>query len=75
EKRLTGKKISNNANFIDFKNQKFKQYYDLDTNLLNINLGLNFKPNKTFFFDIKLLNEIYKNQYNVNLVSNFGFNF
>lgn len=75
EYRLSGKNISNKVNFKDFPDQKFTQYYNLDSKFITWGISSSFNYPNSFFVRFNLINEFTKNQYNINFSTDLGFTF
>ncbi|EAH5847589.1 autotransporter domain-containing protein [Campylobacter upsaliensis] len=75
EYKLSGKTIENNARFKDFPNQDFVQYHRLNSNLITWGLTSHFIYPNSFFYGFNVVNEFASDQYNINVLGQFGFYF
>lgn len=75
EYRLSGKNIHNTVNFKDFPDQKFTQYYNLNSSFITWGISSSFNYPNSFFVRFNLINEFTKNQYNINFLTDLGFKF
>ncbi|EAL9951965.1 S8 family serine peptidase [Campylobacter jejuni] len=75
EYKLSGKTIENNVRFKDFPNQDFVQYHRLNSNLITWGLTLHFIYPNSFFYGFNVVNEFASDQYNINVLGQFGFYF
>ncbi|ENQ3532733.1 S8 family serine peptidase [Campylobacter upsaliensis] len=75
EYKLSGKTIENNVRFKDFPNQDFVQYHRLNSNLITWGLTSHFIYPNSFFYGFNVVNEFASDQYNVNVLGQFGFYF
>ncbi|EIJ6626518.1 S8 family serine peptidase [Campylobacter upsaliensis] len=75
EYKLSGKTIENNVRFKDFPNQDFVQYHRLNSNLITWGLTSHFIYPNSFFYGFNVVNEFASDQYNINVLGQFGFYF
>ncbi|EAW0580005.1 autotransporter domain-containing protein [Campylobacter upsaliensis] len=75
EYKLSGKTIENNVRFKDFPNQDFVQYHRLNSNLITWGLTSHFIYPNSFFYGFNVVNEFASDQYNINVLCQFGFYF
>lgn len=75
EYKLSGKTIENNVRFKDFPNQDFVQYHRLNSNLITWGLTSYFIYPNSFFYGFNVVNEFASDQYNINVLGQFGFYF
>ncbi|EPB1160195.1 S8 family serine peptidase [Campylobacter upsaliensis] len=75
EHKLSGKTIENNVRFKDFPNQDFVQYHRLNSNLITWGLTSHFIYPNSFFYGFNVVNEFVSDQYNINVLGQFGFYF
>lgn len=75
EYKLSGKTIENNVRFKDFSNQDFVQYHRLNSNLITWGLTSHFIYPNSFFYGFNVVNEFASDQYNINVLGQFGFYF
>ncbi|EGX7215754.1 S8 family serine peptidase [Campylobacter upsaliensis] len=75
EYKLSGKTIENNVRFKDFPNQDFMQYHRLNSNLITWGLTSHFIYPNSFFYGFNVVNEFASDQYNINVLGQFGFYF
>lgn len=75
EYKLSGKTIENNVRFKDFPNQDFVQYHRLNSNLITWGLTSYFIYPNSFFHGFNVVNEFASDQYNINVLGQFGFYF
>ncbi|EOX1603346.1 S8 family serine peptidase [Campylobacter upsaliensis] len=75
EYKLSGKTIENNVRFKDFPNQDFMQYHRLNSNLITWGLTSHFIYPNSFFYGFNVVNEFASDQYNINVLCQFGFYF
>lgn len=75
EYELSGKTIENNVRFKDFPNQDFMQYHRLNSNLITWGLTSHFIYPNSFFYGFNVVNEFASDQYNINVLGQFGFYF
>ncbi|ECH3566049.1 S8 family serine peptidase [Campylobacter upsaliensis] len=75
EYKLSGKTIENNVRFKDFPNQNFVQYHRLNSNLITWGLTSHFIYPNSFFYGFNVVNEFASDQYNINVLGQFGFYF
>ncbi|EAJ4501606.1 S8 family serine peptidase [Campylobacter upsaliensis] len=75
EYKLSGKTIENNVRFKDFPNQDFVQYHRLNSNLITWGLTSHFIYPNSFFYGFNVVNEFVSDQYNINVLGQFGFYF
>ncbi|EMI4815085.1 S8 family serine peptidase [Campylobacter upsaliensis] len=75
EYKLSGKMIENNVRFKDFPNQDFVQYHRLNSNLITWGLTSYFIYPNSFFYGFNVVNEFASDQYNINVLGQFGFYF
>ncbi|WP_038814426.1 hypothetical protein, partial [Campylobacter jejuni] len=59
----------------DFPDQKFTQYYNLDSKFITWGISSSFNYPNSFFVRFNLINEFTKNQYNINFSTDLGFTF
>ncbi|HEF3561922.1 S8 family serine peptidase [Campylobacter upsaliensis] len=75
EYKLSGKTIENNVRFKDFSNQDFVQYHRLNSDLITWGLTSHFIYPNSFFYGFNVVNEFASDQYNINVLGQFGFYF
>ncbi|EOD4834592.1 S8 family serine peptidase [Campylobacter upsaliensis] len=75
EYKLSGKTIENNVRFKDFPNQDFVQYHRLNSDLITWGLTSHFIYPNSFFYGFNVVNEFASDQYNINVLGQFGFYF
>ncbi|EDP6884736.1 S8 family serine peptidase [Campylobacter upsaliensis] len=75
EYKLSEKTIENNVRFKDFPNQDFVQYHRLNSNLITWGLTSHFIYPNSFFYGFNVVNEFASDQYNINVLGQFGFYF
>ncbi|EGN5705959.1 S8 family serine peptidase [Campylobacter upsaliensis] len=75
EYKLSGKTIENNVRFKDFSNQDFVQYHRLNSDLITWGLTSHFIYPNSFFYGFNVVNEFVSDQYNINVLGQFGFYF
>ncbi|MBS4240403.1 S8 family serine peptidase [Campylobacter vulpis] len=75
EYKLSGKTIENNVRFKDFPNQDFVQYHRLNSNFITWGLTSHFVYPNSFFYGFNVINEFASDQYNINILGQFGFYF
>lgn len=75
EYKLSGKTIENKVRFKDFPNQDFVQYHRLNSNFITWGLTSHFVYPNSFFYGFNVINEFASDQYNINVLGQFGFYF